>query len=682
MSIYPKEFGPRSPQALAKLKTAVATTPGVHSVSVHVPGALGQKSGAFQRVVTDVPEVEEKQGVALYGVTGKSGAQALARPYLGTNLRGKVFQLPKWDTWTGHAVKGLYWGTDSAIRSTRTYALTYDIPDGMGAGGMTPNGMTVSIHVTLFGDTLWLGTGPRYKQAETAALPTPIDETGHMASITLFADRNANGANMQQYEDGRLYFASGLAGSRCAVVDPQGKYRIVSLRGTEGARDAWNLPKNAYESVSVKLDKPNQKGVKTVPSTVHPFKPPVIEGAGSSHVHISELVPLGGGRVGCMVGVQPFARRTMGNYNPGEIALHIGKEHDTIATWESLIEFKNSKGALYFAVTEDYGASWKFQPLTKVFDTPVPAWEGYKANAGLDADYVTEQPLLGRALYRADGWDDYDPVTHLYTKYDILFPAPDRAGAWNSKCVARVATAVHMSHAFALSEDIWMLVVPMLDDRIYNNTAQDYVRWRCLALRTDNRGGTWHEVTTPFSDKAESYPKDTDRGYAVRATPLRDGVALLKFYKAYRRAGDPPAVRDEPRKVRFALTTDYGASWTEVYPVGLPSLNPTMLGSLMVVRAKRTTSVVAMTVWDALLSAYWVYSSKDDGMTWERGAKVVDGSFVAMDEVPTIDGSGTPLPQNLAFLTPLLDDTGRPANVDAGAPWLRDATKKKPKGPE
>jgi len=55
---------------------------------------------------------------------------------------------------------------------------------------------------------------------------------------------------------------------------------------------------------------------------------------------------------------------------------------------------------------------------------------------------------------------------------------------------------------------------------------------------------------------------------------------------------------------------------------------------------------------------------------------------LAMDEVATVDGtSGASSPQNLTFLTPLLDAQGRPATVNVGARWAHDATKRPPMGP-
>ena len=159
MALLPKEFGARSPVALAKLKTAVATTPGVHTVSVSVPGARGFKSGAFQRVEAQPSEFQSPEGDALYGVAGQRGPGQSALAYTSTKLtKGKGFATPQAKLqpgthyWVSHALRGLYTG-GSEVRTVRSYPMTYDIPDGLGTGGMTGRA-TVTITVNTYGNTL------------------------------------------------------------------------------------------------------------------------------------------------------------------------------------------------------------------------------------------------------------------------------------------------------------------------------------------------------------------------------------------------------------------------------------------------------------------------------------------------------------------------------------------------
>lgn len=139
MALLPKEFGARSPVALAKLKTAVATTPGVHSVSVSVLGARGFKSGAFQRVEAQPSEFQSPEGDALYGVAGQRGPGQSALAYTSSKLtKGKGFATPQAKLspgaqyWVSHALRGLYLGLGSVVRTSRIYPVTYDIPDGLG----------------------------------------------------------------------------------------------------------------------------------------------------------------------------------------------------------------------------------------------------------------------------------------------------------------------------------------------------------------------------------------------------------------------------------------------------------------------------------------------------------------------------------------------------------------------
>lgn len=691
MTLYPKEFGPHSPEALGKLKTAVATTPGAHSLSVSVPGATGHKSGAFQRVTAQPPGVQAELQDTVYGVAGQKTSEAAEQVFLGDNLRrGKGFKAHEdkgeYGVWASHTGRGVYSGVGSVVRAKQTYEITYDIADGF--GGVVPGSIS-AVTASRYGNTLYLGRGPKFKPGRLAFHATPLAPSGHVTSIDLLSSANNNFGSIEQPQeydgtDRRQYTPVGLAWAEMVCFDTSRQARVTILRGIEGERDAWNLPKMAYEVVTLTPGKAALRGEdapKHIPGMVHAFKPPKVPGAGASHVFAAPPTALGGSRIGCVVGVYPYAHRTMPPYST--VDMHFGKLRDQVFSLESWATFKNSKPQLYFAVSADYGASWDFQPLT-VFDRPVPVWEGHGVGGWGPADYATEQPLIGWATYRTEGVGAFNEALGRFDTYDLLFATPDRAGSWDSRCVARLDSVVSMSHVVALSPSIWVLVLPMLDDRPYNNDASQYVRFRCVALRTMDAGATWREVSTPFSDlTGAGAPADRDRGYALKATVLRDGCAVLKFYRAKHRIGDPASVRDAPRTVRLAVTRDYGYTWQEVVPQGLPSLDPDKLGSLLVTKATATTSVVAVTAWDCAASAYAVYISKDDCATWMRGATVAEGAHVGMDEVlgVTSDGSSSSR-QNFAFLRPLLDPYGSPAVTNVGAPWAHDASKRIPRGPE
>src|SRR5690606_10055808 len=122
-----------APVALAKLKTAVATTPGVHSVSVSVLGARGFKSGAFERVQAEPSEFQSPEGDALYGAEGQRGPGQSALAYTSTKLtKGKGFATPQTKLppgtqyWVSHALRGLYTGRSNEVRTVRSYQVTYD----------------------------------------------------------------------------------------------------------------------------------------------------------------------------------------------------------------------------------------------------------------------------------------------------------------------------------------------------------------------------------------------------------------------------------------------------------------------------------------------------------------------------------------------------------------------------
>lgn len=686
MSLYPKEFGTRSPEALAKLKTAVATAPQVHSLSVSVPGATGNKSGAFQRI-TSTQDAPLEPHDEVYGVTGKKALASGLEVFLGGNLRsGKGFKVQTGEVWAGHNGRGLYSGEGDTVLTARTYEVAFDIPDGLGG---VVSGTTTSVTVATYGRTLYLGAGPRYKSQRLAFHTIPLTDGGHIAWFDLFASDNSNAAvTLPQVYGGpapsyRRYASTHLLLTQATCFDTQKQARVVILHVVEGARDAWDLPKASYQVTALAPSRSALRGENDpqhLKSEVYPFNPPKVPGAGASNVSVSQLTPLGEGRIGCVVGVQAYAVRDMPDYSAVE--LHIGIQRDRAASWDSRAVFKNSKPKLFFAVSSDYGASWDFQPLT-VFDKPVPVWDGYGESGWGPADYVTQQPLIGWAMYRTEGVGAFNEALGRYDAYDLLFPGPDRTGSWDSRCAARVDSVVNLAHVVALTPSIWVLAMPMLDDRPYNNDASQYVRYRCVVLRTMDAGATWREVSTPFSDLVSEHPAEPDRGYALKATVLREGCAVMKFYRANHRIGDPPAILNAPRTVRLAVTRDYGYTWQEVVPQGLPSLDPDMVGSLLVIKATFTTSVLAVTAWDAASSAYWVYTSKDDGLTWKRGVKVAKGVKLSMDEVYMLDGTnGAKFPKNFTYLTPLLDDQGRPAEINKGAPWSYDASRRTPRGPE
>lgn len=685
MALFPKEFGPhRSPEALGKLKTAVATTEQLYALSVSVPNAKGYKLGAFQRVET-AHDGPKKGGLPVYAVAGRVVASGSEQIYLTHWPERKKFTLGDQNWWVAHQGRGVYMAAGNQVKLADSYTITYEIADGF--GGVVP-GTTSTVNRTNFGTTLYMAKGPEVKGGYGAYYTVPLHYCGHCAPVPLFSSGMPRHPDSMQFLGGdkRTLWLGGLVLTSCIVFDSEGNPRVVALSGKEGESDAWGLPKMAYDSVCVAPTRQQLRGREgedgkgRVDGVAYPFTPPRVPGAGASHVFVSSLRPLGGGAVGCLAGVHPWSRRYAGGYDPSDIALHLGKQHDRIVSQDSHVVFRSSKPCVYFAVTRDYGQSWSFTHLSAL-DQPVPAWEGFSANALAAADYVTEQPVIGYATYRMQGVGNYNEATQLFDSYDLLFGMPDRPGAWDARCVARIQAALDMCEIVALTPNTWVVVIPLLDDRVYNNDPTQYVRWRCIALRTEDGGTTWGEVRAPFADLVADSPTDIDRGYALKATVLRDGCAVMKFYRGKPRIGDTDSIAGQPRTTRFARTVDYGASWEEVTPVGLPTLDPTMLGSLVVLSAGSKKSTVGVTAWEAGLGTYALYISKDDCKRWKRVSTIAQGEFFPMDEVElTVTGREPPTPQNLAYLVPLLDEDGRPATVNRGAPWMSDASKPAPQG--
>lgn len=77
--------------------------------------------------------------------------------------------------------------------------------------------------------------------------------------------------------------------------------------------------------------------------------------------------------------------------------------------------------------------------------------------------------------------------------------------------------------------------------------------------------------------------------------------------------------------LRFARSTDAGATWAQVVPTGLPDgLGTHQAGDMVLHTAADGDSdgVVLMPVWDDVVRRYSVYASRDAGATWQRRGSI------------------------------------------------------------
>lgn len=97
--------------------------------------------------------------------------------------------------------------------------------------------------------------------------------------------------------------------------------------------------------------------------------------------------------------------------------------------------------------------------------------------------------------------------------------------------------------------------------------------------------------------------------------------------------------------VTFMLSTDGGATWSDLAPTGLeaPLLNQN-LGKMTLHRARvggvsPANAIVLMPAWSATEQAYYVFESSDHGLTWQRRARIArPDAFYRMDNMLAGDG--------------------------------------------
>lgn len=683
MANAPKEFGPRSPEALAKLKTAKVTAPEMKTLSVLVPNSKGFKSGEQERIETVVPK-EDPKDLTLYGVESKDNG------YVSRNLREKKAFKEFPPLWSWHNGRGVYTAGIDRADSVSKYRLYFDVADGFG-GVVDGSFVEVSRHSS--GLTVLLGPGPEFDIDKTPEFTFPLQLREVLVPIRLFSSRNGDAigyAGSQQFErnDGGdpVFTGTRLWLSRGIFFDVERKPVWVALMATLGDDDAWGLPKRAFKALRIKTTRARlKKKLPDEPLTPEEFtfNPPRLPGAGPSNVYIGELQGLGNGVVGAVVTRLPWAKKSMGPYNPEEYDIFLGVEQskDIFSYPPAQVAFKNSRPTVFIATTDDYGGTWSYKRLT-IFDSMVPVTQGFAADDEYPEDVVDEQPLLGYATYWAQPWGDL-PNVGPASDYDLLWCMPDVAGFWDARCIPRAVSVVDMSCLFALSASIWMMFIVMVDDRYYNRSMSQYVRFRCLAIRTTNGGTTWSEVVTPISTLSTLVPTEPDQGWHLSPVVLRDGCALVSSYRSRNRPGDTSVQNAREQTLQFIRTTNYGRNWEVVEPEGLPSLDPKKIGQPLVIYAGADRSTIAVTAWysDDDGGKYAVYLSRDDGATWRRGPLIKKGAHVSMEDQSRYDYHNVDRDGGyLRDLVPLLDKRGRPAVVNAGAPWQNDASKQPPVG--
>ena len=206
-------------------------------------------------------------------------------------------------------------------------------------------------------------------------------------------------------------------------------------------------------------------------------------------------------------------------------------------------------------------------------------------------------------------------------------------------------------------------------------------------VRTTDAGVTWTQVAPPtLLETVTGWPQYSRQYYIFRSvTYLGAGFMIAKI-----RASIDDVVTLNPSYnplggplvLNFAVSADYGATWTCVPRVGFPAAatGPMHFGFFKVLRVKKRTGdagtytpgLVVIPVWGG--DGFYLYQSVDDGLSWTKAALMAKSEkFQPMDIVRTpLDDGGGVRGQNFA----VYQYTGPPnANVApyVEAPWRTDS---------
>lgn len=237
------------------------------------------------------------------------------------------------------------------------------------------------------------------------------------------------------------------------------------------------------------------------------------------------------------------------------------------------------------------------------------------------ADYVPKLWLFRFPGHDLDG-GLVNNITSLFadamqptpTAYPVLHYTPNAGNTYNTN----------------LSETMAYMLICVLPGDVF-----------VLFYRIRLTGGLWRSRVAkiemaPFS--AAVVYEDVDGGLIQSAVHIGQGQILAK-----RISGFPGIDKD----VSLVLSSDGGATWNEVTPVGLDApLKNQYFGDLTVhlpyvVDPVERSATVLMPAWNTTKKAYYVYETKDHGLTWKKQGRIYKpDTFRRVDSLVADDGGG------------------------------------------
>ena len=311
------------------------------------------------------------------------------------------------------------------------------------------------------------------------------------------------------------------------------------------------------------------------------------------------------------------------------------------------IEFDNSSLRLWTYHTSNYGGAWDVHRMEGL-DVSTTAISPEDPDGTLGPE-----PFLGHRSYLT--------VVKPTTGETVLYQGgPQVTGAVGTQQRA-VGEGLTATELLAVSQDVILMFGYIPDGRRYPGSS-DPVAFRSFVLRSADGGVTWASISTPVSAAVEDTPLDDERDTPpdFEACSVGDGVIVCRIAMGLRRSED--------RALRFIRSFDYGASWEEFFPAGLPATSSKQLGTFFTLPALRDEVRLAVTAWDGV--AYRVYTSDDLGDTFEHRTKVLKPFAFAQMDAGRIAEPGVPR-GNFGVATYIPIKPYQP--IDPGAPWRVDS---------
>lgn len=420
---------------------------------------------------------------------------------------------------------------------------------------------------------------------------------------------------------------------------------LVTVPFTTATKDSYDFNTTQWMFTIVSLNK------KELPEQTEFYGFPLPGGGGDSDYDVVSLATITPTEFVVVLVEYPAARKGQPGdyedvrfertwYSPGALHNH------------GVISYEDMEPRVWLYKTTDSGMSWSRRRMT-IFEEHVSA-------------QVTEYGEVISPTQPLFGYPSYLVTYKLTTGSDdtpFLLSYPKTLGSYTD-CLARANDLLGAFEIVIMSRRKWLILFNILDARIYS---VGVIQARSFILRTEDAGVSWVSVESPFTSTiGAAEPHSTD--YTFSGTVLRDGVVVVRC-AAGRKGFD--------RDVKFLRSTDYGATWEEFTPTGLPEIRSDKIGYLKVLKVYTEGGVMktltALPAWKATEDGgeYRIYLSTDDGTTWVKGRKLASSTRLWRMDHDEIANETNRFSDNFGTLD-VRGPERKPESLDIALPWRYD----------